>query len=114
MDILIDCQKVVRVDYTYLANEDGERILIVDFTSANEILTAWRDLDLGRRNYRYARGYSDTAPSAIILAWATADGQLVLSDVEPFWDGREELNAYDLNYLAGQLPEGMLDWGVAA
>lgn len=114
MDILIDHQKVVSVDYTYLANEDGEQILVVDFLSANEILTAWRDLDLGRRNFRYARGEGDSTPSAVILAWATGTGHLVMSDVEPFWDGREELNAYDLHYLAGQLPEGMLDWEVAA
>lgn len=109
MHIMIDDQKPIEVTpITDITDEFNEPTTLLSFNDAHQILTLWQDLAIGRRGFRYGRDESDDEPSVIIIAEATQHG-LNLDEVEPFWDGSMEHNAYALDDLDAVLPLKVVD-----
>lgn len=108
--ILIDSQKAVDVTPRIEADEYGDPTVILAFTDVHNTLTAWMDLDPGHRNFRYGNSESNDNPSTIIIMWVSGIGALEVSDVDPFFTGVFDMNAYSLDRLANALP-GSLQWG---
>jgi len=117
MTIIIDQQRVLDLPYEVGRNEDGEQVVVLPFTSAHDLLTQWKFLDNGRRDFRYGGSEDDSAPSTIIVAWATHHGSLSMTDIDPFWGemgqwpGLDTWNGYALEGLAEGLPIEALQWG---
>lgn len=113
MRILIDDHIGVEVEARWAKSEDGEPELVVPFLENVKIMEAWLAADPAHRNYRYGGSENDTDADVLIVAWvAKHNGSLVMGDVNPWWDGTTELNAYPLNALAGELGD-VLKWGAA-
>lgn len=104
VDIIIE-NKVVRVDFHTLSNEDGDDVLCLDRADLNELLTTWKQLDLAHREYRVGdneAGYSD--PDLYIAICVDASGALHVEDIEPLFDGYETYHKYpydEVNYALG-------------
>lgn len=107
MHILIDDQIAVNVTPGTMQDEDGNDVVVLEFTDTADLLDTWAKLSPGRRGYRYGRDDGDTEPSTIFVAEATRHG-LNLDDIAPHWDGRFEHNAYRLDALKLVLP---IKWG---
>lgn len=109
MYILIDDQIPVEVTpLVDVTDQDDQPATVLTVDDTHKILTAWKDLSIGRRDFTYGNDDSDTEPSDIIIAEATRHG-LNFDTVDPFWDGGFELNAYDLDVLSGVLPLKVVD-----
>jgi len=113
MKILIDSQKSIEVSAIALADEHGDAHTIVSLSDTYAVLTAWKDLDIACRNFRYGRDESDSEPGMIVIAWVDATGCLHMADVDPFWTGSSTLNAYSLDELAGAVGIDSLQWGAS-
>lgn len=107
--ILVDYQKVVEVSPFRLADEDGETHLLIPFENAHDVLNAWKELNPAQRDFRYGRDESDGEPSTVIVIWSTSQ-TLYVHDIDPFWDGVGEINAYRLEDLAMATGDLLL-WG---
>jgi len=112
MRILIDNNIGIEVA-AYWAKSDTEDLeLVLPFSENAKVLDAWQAADPAHRSYCYGNGDSDTEPATLIVAWVSrGNGSLVLSDVEPWWDGSMILNAYPLEYLSTELGIDVLKWG---
>ncbi len=111
MKLLIDMQKSVEVNASTLTDGDGNETLVIPFSDAHAVLTAWKDLDLAHRNFTYGNQESDNTPSIIVTAWVDGTGALSMNHVGPFWDGSFEQNAYSLEALVEALPIDSVLWG---
>ncbi len=108
MNIMIDNHKVIDVQVIMLEDEDGDVGAVLPFDDTYRLLEAWKELNIGHRNYRFGGGVDDNEPDTIIIAWANSSG-LTMTDVDPFY-GRNKsgftdtLNAYALSDLIEALP----------
>ena len=103
MHVLIDDQITVDITHTIADCEEEGKRAVVSFVDTHAILNAWEELAPGRRGFRYARDESDTEPSTIIIAEASAN-RLDLFDIDPHWTGGQTLNAYRWDDLESTLP----------
>lgn len=109
MEILIDNQKVVDVEFT-TETPDGNGNIVLGIEAVNTLLGAWLELDPKRRWFSWPaqRDYEDMA-----VVWYSDAAGLVAEWVSPFWDGREEHDAHSLQAISSALPADMLKWGDA-
>jgi hypothetical protein len=109
MQILIDNQKVVNVETYEAKNEDGHLVTLLDIENTGELLNAWWELDIAHRAYRWPDGGGDH--DALVIAWVDGTGALVIEELGPHWDGRNEHDAHALDAIDMMLPIGTLKWG---
>lgn len=94
VDIIIE-NKVVRVDFHTMRNDEGDEVPCLDRADLNELLTIWKQLDLAHRAYCLGdneAGYAD--PDLYLAIWVDSSGALHVEDIDPLFDGNGTWHKY--------------------
>jgi len=77
--------------------------IVIPFLGVSDILERWADHDRGVRNYRFGGQVDDSSPDMLFVIHLDGHGEITVDDIDPFWDGVSDLNAYALAALRGAL-----------
>jgi hypothetical protein len=107
MNILIDNEKVVEVEYEKVT-ADGDEYIVLEVEAVYEMLNAWRELDPRRRSFSWP---AKRDAEDMMVAWYGSRAGLTTGWVSPFWDGHDDLDAHSLEAITDVMPADALQWG---